>query len=48
MANASTTQSSSASETTGTPIALAYGYAWATGKRAEYYQLQNKIGRAHV
>ena len=30
-----------ASATTGTPIALAYGYVWATGKRAEYYQLQN-------
>jgi hypothetical protein len=41
MANASTTQTSSACGTTGTPIPLAYGYAWATGKRAEYYELQN-------
>jgi len=41
MANAATTQASSASETTGTPIPLAYGYVWATGKRAEYYMLQN-------
>jgi hypothetical protein len=39
MPNASTTQSSSASETTGQPIPLAYGYAWATGKRHCYYQL---------
>lgn len=39
MPNAPTTQSSSASETTGTPIALAYGYAWVTGKRDAYYQL---------
>lgn len=39
MANASTTQSSSASETTGSPIPLAYGFAWVTGKRAAYYQL---------
>lgn len=41
MANASTTQSSSASETTGTPIPLSYGYVWVTGKRHAYYQLQN-------
>jgi hypothetical protein len=41
MANASTTATSSASETTGTPIALTYGYAWVTGKRHAYYMLQN-------
>lgn len=41
MPNASTTQTSSASETTGTPIALAYGYVWVTGKRHAYYQLLN-------
>ena len=41
MANASTTQSSSASDTTGTPIPLTYGYAWVTGKRHAYYTLQN-------
>jgi hypothetical protein len=40
MPNASTTQASSASETTGTPIPLAYGYVWATGKRHAYYMLQ--------
>jgi hypothetical protein len=41
MSNASTTQTSSASETTGTPIPLAYGHVWATGKRQEYYELQD-------
>jgi hypothetical protein len=41
MPNASTTQTSSASETTGTPIPLTYGYAWATGKRSAYYELLN-------
>ncbi|QNI34541.1 hypothetical protein H7849_11960 [Alloacidobacterium dinghuense] len=41
MANSSTTLASSASDTTGTPIPLAYGYAWVTGKRAEYFMLQN-------
>jgi hypothetical protein len=41
MANASTTQASSASETTGTPIPLSYGYVWATGKRHAYYTLQD-------
>jgi hypothetical protein len=41
MANASTTQASSASETTGTPIPLTYGYAWVTGKRHAYYMLQD-------
>ncbi|MDR3797956.1 MAG: hypothetical protein P4K93_07375 [Terracidiphilus sp.] len=41
MANASTTQASSASETTGTPIPLSYGYVWATGKRHAYYMLQD-------
>lgn len=41
MPNASTTQGSSASTTTGTPIPLAYGYVWATGKRTAYYMLEN-------
>lgn len=41
MANAGTTQASSASETTGSPIPLSYGYVWATGKRHAYYTLQN-------
>jgi hypothetical protein len=41
MPNASTTQTSSASLTTGQPIPLAYGFVWATGKRQEYYELQN-------
>ncbi|MDR3723259.1 MAG: hypothetical protein P4K83_02065 [Terracidiphilus sp.] len=41
MSNAATTQASSASETTGTPIPLSYGYVWATGKRHAYYTLQN-------
>lgn len=41
MPNASTTQASSASDTTGTPAPLSYGYVWVTGKRAEYYQLQD-------
>jgi len=41
MANASTTATSSASSTTGTPIPLTYGYAWVTGKRHAYYMLQN-------
>jgi hypothetical protein len=39
MPNFANTQTSSASDTTGTPIPLAYGYAWATGKRHAYYQL---------
>ena len=34
-----TTGSSSANDTVGTPAPLAYGYAWATGKRFAYYQL---------
>ena len=41
MANASSTATSSASDTTGTPIPLTYGYAWVTGKRHAYYQLLN-------
>src|ERR1039457_5306859 len=41
MANASTTQASSACETTGTPIPLAYGNVWVTGKRSAYYMLQD-------
>lgn len=40
MPNAATTQASSACETTGTPIPLAYGYQWVTGKRIAYYTLQ--------
>lgn len=40
MPNASSTEASSASDTTGTPIALAYGYVWVTGKRNAYYMLQ--------
>jgi hypothetical protein len=47
MANASTTQASSASETTGTPVPLCYGYVWATGKRHAYYQIQN-TGNHHM
>jgi len=47
MPNASTTQTSSASDTTGTPIPLAYGYGWVTGKRQEYYQLLN-TGNANM
>lgn len=41
MPNSPTTVGSSLSETTGTPIALAYGYNWVTGKRDRYYQLQD-------
>ena len=41
MPNASTTQASSASETTGTPIALAYGYQLVTGKRHAYFEIQD-------
>jgi hypothetical protein len=41
MSNASTTPSSSALETTGTPIPITYGFAWVTGKRHAYYTLQN-------
>ena len=41
MPNASSTQSSSACETTGQPIPLSYGYVWATGKREAYYMLQD-------
>lgn len=40
MPNASSTQGSSAAETTGTPISLDYGYVWRTGKRHAYYTLQ--------
>jgi hypothetical protein len=47
MANASTTQSSSASQTTGTPIPLSYGYVWVTGKRDSYYTLQD-TGNSHI
>ena len=41
MPNSPTTLSSSACDTTGTPIPLSYGYVWATGKRANYYMLEN-------
>ncbi len=41
MPNAPTTQASSASATPGTPVPLSYGYVWATGKRAEYYMMEN-------
>jgi hypothetical protein len=37
--NASSTQSSSASDTSGSPIPLSYGYVLATGKRDKYWQL---------
>ena len=47
MANASTTQASSASETTGTPIPLSYGYVWVTGKRHAYYTIQD-TGNSHM
>jgi hypothetical protein len=39
--NASTTQQISSADTSGSPIALAYGYQWVTGKRLGYTQLQN-------
>ncbi len=48
MANASTTQTSSASDTTGKPIPLTYGYAWVSGKRAEYYTLENTNDTVNV
>jgi hypothetical protein len=41
MPNASTTQASSASATTGQPQPLGYGYVWATGKRHAYYTVQD-------
>ena len=41
MPNFPTTQTSSASDTQGTPVPLSYGYVWATGKRAAYYMMQN-------
>lgn len=41
MPDSSTTLSSSLSETTGTPLALIYGYNWLTGKREAYYELQD-------
>lgn len=41
MPNSPTTVASSACETSGTPIALAYGYNWVTGKRLNYHMLQN-------
>lgn len=40
MPNASTTQSSSASDTTGAAVTLGYGYVWVTGQRNAYYMLQ--------
>jgi hypothetical protein len=47
MANASTTQASSASQTTGSPIPLSYGYVWVTGKRHAYYTIQD-TGNSHM
>ena len=47
MPNASTTQASSASSTTGSPIPIAYGYQWATGKRVAYVMLQD-TGSIHL
>lgn len=41
MPNAATTQASFYAGTSGTPIPLSYGYAWATGKRHAYYQIQD-------
>ena len=41
MPSSATTQASSASDLPGTPIPLAYGYVWATGKRVAYYMLEN-------
>jgi hypothetical protein len=41
MPNAASTQTSSASDTTGQPVPLSYGYVWATGKRHAYTTLQN-------
>lgn len=41
MANSNTTVASDSSESTGTALPLAYGYVWGTGKRAEYYEIQN-------
>src|SRR5579871_6141752 len=47
MPNASTTQTSSASETTGQPVPDTYGYAWTTGKRHAYFELQD-TGHSNV
>lgn len=41
MPNSPTTLASSACETSGTPVPLSYGYVWVTGKRQNYYMLQN-------
>ncbi|HEX4039081.1 MAG TPA: Ig-like domain-containing protein [Acidobacteriaceae bacterium] len=41
MPNSSSTVAVDSSQTTNTPAALGYGFIWATGKRAEYYMLQN-------
>jgi hypothetical protein len=41
MPNSSTTPVVDSSTTTNAAIALAYGPVWVTGKRAEYYELQN-------
>jgi len=45
--NASTTQQISSADTSGSPIALAYGFQWVTGKRLDYTQLQN-TGNSHL
>ncbi len=47
MSDASTTQSSSASLTTGNPIPLHYGYRLLTGLRRSYYQVQD-TGSSHT
>lgn len=41
MSTAVQTQQIETSDTSGSPIALAYGYVWATGKRLAYFMLQN-------
>jgi hypothetical protein len=41
MPNSSTTPVIDSSTTTSSPVPLSYGYVWATGKRAEYFMLQN-------
>src|SRR4051794_30714594 len=52
MPNDSTTESVPSAVTTGSPIPLGYGYVWGTGKRLNYFQLQNtgdqKLDLTHV
>ncbi len=47
MPNASTTPIIDSSTTTGSPLPLPYGFYWGTGKRLQYYQLQN-TGNSYV